>query len=94
VLRSAAATHDASEMDVAIAWLREGHEKMRAGVALLADDDLTTVVRSHWGAMMEKRRLVSGIVQHDAYHAGEINHLRAMLQGNDGWWPEFAGGAT
>jgi uncharacterized damage-inducible protein DinB len=90
VLRSAPATRDAAEKGVVITWMREGHQKMRDGVASLADGDLETVVRSHWGAMMQKRRLISGIIQHDAYHAGEINHLRAMLQGNDGWWPEFA----
>jgi hypothetical protein len=25
------------------------------------------------------------MIAHDFYHAGEINHLRALLQGSDRW---------
>jgi hypothetical protein len=53
----------------AIAWLSMGHERLRGGVAALADD----------------AELLVTMIQHDLYHAGEINHLRALHQGNDQW---------
>jgi hypothetical protein len=29
------------------------------------------------------------MIQHDLYHAGEINHIRALRQRNDRWaWEE------
>ena len=31
------------------------------------------------------RELVATLIGHDFYHAGEINHLRALLQGTDRW---------
>ena len=34
----------------------------------------------------EKMRwIISVMIEHDVYHAGEINHLRALMQGNDRW---------
>jgi len=27
--------------------------------------------------------MISVLIKHDLYHAGEINHLRALKQGND-----------
>jgi hypothetical protein len=32
---------------------------------------------------METRKIVAGMTLHDIYHAGEINHIRALAQGND-----------
>ena len=29
--------------------------------------------------------LLAIMIAHDFYHAGEINHLRALLQGTDRW---------
>jgi hypothetical protein len=31
------------------------------------------------------RRQAGWAVAHDLYHAGEINHLRALLRGTDRW---------
>jgi hypothetical protein len=28
------------------------------------------------------------MIEHDLYHAGEINHIRALRQENDRWNPE------
>ena len=33
----------------------------------------------------ETRWLLSTLLQHDTYHAGEINHLRSLLSGEDRW---------
>ncbi len=68
-----------------IGWLQEGQRLMRAHVAELDDDELLKPRRTNWGELYETRRLIAIIIEHDLYHAGEINHLRALRQGNDRW---------
>jgi uncharacterized damage-inducible protein DinB len=71
----------------AIAWLRTCHERLHGGVAALADDaELLQPRRTNWGELRETRWIiVVTMIQHDLYHAGEINHLRALHQSNDQW---------
>jgi hypothetical protein len=72
--------------DEVIAWLREGQRLLRGSVdALESDEELLKLRRSNWGQEYETRWLISVMIEHDLYHAGEINHLRAMRQGNDSW---------
>jgi hypothetical protein len=67
-----------------IDWLRGGHEKLRASVAALADDDQLTKNRmAPWGTEANTRWIVNTMVQHDLYHAGEINRIRCVRQKND-----------
>ncbi len=67
-----------------LAWLREGFRRMREGVAALTDDaELSQQRGAPWGDERETRWLVNIMIQHDLYHAGEINHIRALRQGND-----------
>ncbi len=67
-----------------VAWLTECHREWRAGVASLADDaELTKLRGAPWGDERETRWLINTMIQHDLYHAGEINHIRAMRQGDD-----------
>jgi hypothetical protein len=75
------------DIPTAIAWLRMGHERLRGGIAALADDaELQRPRRTNWGELRETRWvIVVTMIQHDLYHAGEINHLRALHQGNDDW---------
>jgi hypothetical protein len=55
-------------------------------VAGLVDDQLGEECMSmEGGPPLTKRRVVEGQIQHTFYHTGEINHLRALLQGNDDW---------
>lgn len=69
-----------------IDWLREGQRRLLASVAGLADDGQLIVLRpAPWGASYETRWLLSVTPQHDLYHGGEINHIRALRQGNDAW---------
>ena len=69
-----------------IEWLREGHRRLRASVAALADDEeLLRPRRANWGKEYETRWLINAMIQHDTYHAGEINHVRALHQKNDKW---------
>lgn len=67
------------------AWIRAQHARLVAHVRGLSDTDLTTLRAAHWGEQRETRWLLSTLLQHDAYHAGEINHLRALLAGEDRW---------
>jgi len=40
--------------------------------------------------MKETRWIIAVMIEHDLYHAGEINHIRALRQRNDGWASEPA----
>ena len=70
-------------------WLREGHQRWRDNVAHLSDRDLLAPRRRPEGGSKETRWIIGVMIEHDLYHAGEINHLRALMTGNDGWaWLE------
>lgn len=72
-----------------MAWLAEGQRRLCESVAALADDaELTKLRPANWGQEHETRWLISVMIEHDLYHAGEVNHLRALRQDNDRWaWP-------
>lgn len=65
--------------------LREAHRRFVEAAAALSDDDLPAMRRVHWGAQYPTSFVINSIMQHDLFHAGEINHLRALMQGNDRW---------
>jgi hypothetical protein len=72
--------------DEIIAWLRRGQALLRGHVAELADDaELVRLRSANWGKSYETRWLINAMIQHDLYHGGEINHLRALLQHTDHW---------
>ena len=61
-------------------WLEEAHDVVIDSVQHLNDDHELVVPRpTYWGASWETRRILDAIAVHDVYHAGEINHLRALL---------------
>jgi len=66
-------------------WLRAAHGQFRTSVSKLNDDDLAEIRQAAWGDSIETRRLVELMIQHPLYHIGEVNHIRALLQGNDDW---------
>ena len=68
-----------------VAWLRRAHGVLRESIAKLTDDQLGEPRKLPWGEEVETRRIIELMIQHTIYHAGEINHLRALLQGNDDW---------
>ncbi len=76
--------HDLS-LAKTIEWLREGHRRLREHIASLEDEELAKPRRLHWGEMRETRGIIRTLVNHDLYHAGEINHLRALLRDDDRW---------
>ena len=69
-----------------LAWLAEGHRRWLASVRALPDDaELDRQRLTNWGERLPTRSIIRIMIAHDLYHAGEINHLRALLRGNDRW---------
>jgi uncharacterized damage-inducible protein DinB len=72
--------------DELMTWLKEGHYKWLASVrALPNDNELERERLTNWGERLPTRAIIRIMIGHDYYHAGEINHLRSLLQGNDHW---------
>ena len=68
----------------AAAWLREAHEYLVEAIAELPDDiELEQPRKVHWGEMVPTLFLIDTMLEHDLYHAGEINRTRALLQRDD-----------
>ena len=76
------AMEDAS---TALAWLRDVHDRLRRCVTELDDVELAKPRMTNWGESRETRWIVAVMIQHDLYHAGEINHLRSLYRGDDRW---------
>lgn len=76
---------DQAPMAEVLTWLRESHRRLMAHVRALTDEDLTRPRRANWGELKETRWLLSTLLTHDSYHAGEINHLRSLMAGDDRW---------
>jgi hypothetical protein len=79
--------------DEVIAWVREGQRLLRSSVdSLESDEELLKLRKANWGQEYETRWLISVMIEHDLYHAGEINHARALRHGDDRWaWEQEAG---
>jgi uncharacterized damage-inducible protein DinB len=76
---------DEAPMAAALEWLRQTQRRFAEHVGELADGDLDVPRLTNWGEMRPTRWIVAAIVGHDFYHAGEINHLRSLLSGDDRW---------
>jgi len=66
-----------------VAWVEERARIFRNAVAGLDDDGLMEERTNHRGDRFPIRWFIGVMIQHYAYHAGEINHVRALHQGND-----------
>jgi uncharacterized protein DUF664 len=72
--------------DEVTAWVVAAHSVLVGHVAALADDrELDVLRRTNWGELRPTRWIIAAMITHDAYHAGEINHLRSLLDGDDRW---------
>ena len=67
-----------------IDWATGRFRAFRDAVADLDDEGLKVMRSNHHGRPYPVRWFVGVMIQHLAYHAGEINHIRALHQGNDG----------
>jgi uncharacterized damage-inducible protein DinB len=69
-----------------LGWLVSVHLRLVEHVAGLADDaELDRLRPTNWGDEWRTRSIIGAMITHDAYHAGEINHLRSMLGMDDRW---------
>jgi uncharacterized damage-inducible protein DinB len=69
-----------------LVWLTEGHQRWLTSVRALVDDtELDKDRLTNWGERLPTRDIIRIMIAHDFYHAGEINHIRALLQGTDRW---------
>jgi DinB superfamily len=68
-----------------LSWTHRGQQQLRAHVASLDDAELLAPRRANWGRKYETRWLIKVMIEHDAYHSGEINHLRSLHHGDDRW---------
>ena len=58
---------------------------MEAVDELEDDAELEVPRKAHWGDLVPTNVLLTIVLQHDLFHGGEINHLRALLQDDDEW---------
>jgi hypothetical protein len=77
-------------VDAVVEWLHEGHRRLCEHVASLDDTQLSRPRRVNWGETRDTHWIIANMIRHDDYHAGEINHIRALMQGNDRWAWEVA----
>ena len=68
------------------AWLRAAQARLRSTWRTCRMTHNSTFARlTNWGEHRPTRWIVAAMITHDAYHAGEINHLRSQLSGDDRW---------
>ena len=88
----------AAPMAEALDWLREAQRRFVEHVERITDEDLDAPRMTNWGELRPTRWIVAAMIGHDLYHAGEINHVRSLLSGEDRWkWVqdvEASGGAS
>ena len=71
----------------AVEWLQDSHNYLTECILELENDSELDVPRkAHWGENVPTYHLIVTMLEHDLYHAGEINRTRALLQDDDGWW--------
>jgi uncharacterized damage-inducible protein DinB len=81
----AGGAHSRSHTEL-LEWLTEGHRRWLSSVRALDDDsELDRDRLTNWGELLPTRIIIRIMIAHDFYHAGEINHIRALLQGTDRW---------
>jgi uncharacterized damage-inducible protein DinB len=68
-----------------IEWLERVHRELVEHIAKLGDAELQGPRLTNWGEQRETRWIISTMLQHDLYHAGEINHIRSLFSGDDSW---------
>ena len=74
-------------LQAATEWLREAHAYLTGAFGEMADDSELLVPRkAHWGDYLPTYDLMVIMLEHDLYHAGEINRTRALLQNDDAWF--------
>ncbi len=77
---------DAVPQDELGPWLEAAQAGLVSHVAALEDDaELDRLRATNWGEQRPTRWILAAMITHDSYHAGEINHLRSLFEGDDRW---------
>jgi len=72
----------------AIEWLRSCNAIWRQSVAALSDHDLSQPRKTNWGETIETRWIIATMLEHDLYHAGEINFIRSRHNPAASWYED------
>jgi len=64
----------------AIAWLEDGHARLRAALDALTDVDLDVPRATNWGDRWPTWRILWAMINHDAHHGAEIGTLRDLYR--------------
>jgi hypothetical protein len=64
----------------AIAWLEDGHARLRAALDTLTDADLDVLRATNWGDRWPTWRILWTMIDHDAHHGAEIGTLRDLYR--------------
>jgi uncharacterized damage-inducible protein DinB len=62
------------------AWLGAAHEQLRSAVHELAGGELGELRLTNWGEELPARTIINLMIEHDLYHAGEINYIRGLYR--------------
>ena len=89
ILSGAPSARTPDAMGGTLEWIERGYRDFREGLSGLDDAQLGEPTKTHYGAVTEVRFAVGVVIGHAIYHGGEINHIRALRQDDDRWWPEF-----
>jgi len=67
-----------------VSWLTECYETLSRALAACTDEQLDEELE-YWdeGEKRRRRWFATTMIDHLLYHAGEINHIRALVQKND-----------
>jgi uncharacterized damage-inducible protein DinB len=68
-----------------LAWIDASQRFLLDHVQRLTDETFDSLVATSWGERWPARRILQVMIEHDHYHAGEVNHLRSLIIGNDRW---------
>ena len=68
------------DMGVWRAWLQAAHEQFRTAVLELTDASLLELRLTNWGEDLPTRSIIHIMIEHDLYHAGEINYIRGLYR--------------
>ncbi|NIN64787.1 MAG: DinB family protein [Anaerolineae bacterium] len=64
----------------AIAWLEEGHARLRTALKQLRDADLEEMASTNWGDQWPTWRILWAMILHDLHHGAEIGCLRDLYR--------------
>jgi hypothetical protein len=64
----------------AMAWLEEGHARLRGALVSLNDADLEEMRPTNWGELWPTWRIFWAMISHDLHHGAEIGCLRDLYR--------------